>query len=170
MPLTSFLLLLPMCAVPGAEGASARSQSAGPVLVVEGGRHAGGLGLAAIYHQPLSGRPITLSGELGVGMSGAVPRAVAGAAGVAASYGLHHRGIIGLAWGALGRSTLSLHGTDVADRSLYGPGLEGGYEYVSDRGLVIRALAGMAYLSPSWQEQLSRFVPTLAVAFGWKLW
>ena len=103
-------------------------------------------------------------------MSAAPARMLVAAGGVAASLGYRHRALVGVDWGPLGWSALSLHGREVARRTLYGPGLEVGYEFVSDRGLVVRALAGAGYLSPAWQEPLSRMQPTLAVVFGWKLW
>jgi hypothetical protein len=169
---TAILLLLPLCAPAAlyAPAPPARSQTSGLALGIEGARHAGGLGVTALYYYPLPDRPFTLSAQLGAGISGAVPRTPVAAGGAGVSYGRRHRAVLAIAWGALGRSTLLLHGTQVAERTLYGPGLEAGYEYVSDRGLLFRALAGGAYLSRAWQEQLARLVPTAAVALGWKLW
>ena len=57
-----------------------------------------------------------------------------------------------IAWGALGRSSLLLHGTEVAERTLYGPGLEAGYEYLSDAGLLFRAVAPEAQAVESVEE------------------
>ena len=170
--MTAFLLLLPLCATSALADASqpARSASPGLALGIEGGRHASGLGVTALYFHPLAERPITLSGQLGAGISGAVPRAAVLSAGLGASYGHRHRAVMTAAWGALGRSSLLLHGTEVAERTLYGPGLEAGYEYLSDRGLLFRAVAGAGYLSRAWQEQLARVVPTGSVVLGWKLW
>ena len=171
MPLT-LLWLLAAAAAPASTTLRAplpRSQTAGPALSVEAGRYAG-FGLGATYHHPLSLRPITLSAQLSLGISGATPRAPAGAFNLAASYGHRHRGLVAVGWGAVGRSVLSLHGTEVADRSLFGPDAGAGYEYISDRGVLFRALLGAAYLSRSWQESLPRFTTTVTVAFGWKIW
>ncbi len=165
----SFLMLL-LCA-PAALSAPAppRSQTPGLAVGIEGGRHASGLGVTALYYVPLRDRPITLSAQLGAGISGAVPRAPVAAGGLGASYGRRHRAVMAIAWGALGRSNLLLHGTEVAERTLYGPGLEAGYEYLSDTGLLFRAVAGGGYLARAWQEQLGRLVPTASVVLGWKL-
>lgn len=171
MPLTLFWLLAVTAAPPSTTLGAAlpRSETAGLAISVEAGRYAG-FGLGAIYYHPLSVRPVTLSAQLSLGVSGATPRAPAGALHLAASYGHRHRGLLAAGWGAIGRSVLSLHGTEVADRSLFGPDAGGGYEYISDRGLLFRALLGAAYLSRAWQESLPRFTTTVTVVFGWKIW
>ncbi len=180
MPLTALFLLTLAAQAGGAElrGADrARSETAGLALAVEAGRYGGGYGLDALFYLPVAALlpgaaalPVTVWVQAGAGVSGQVPRALAAGASLGASLGRRHRATAALGWGAIDRSVLSLHGTVVADRSLHGPDAALGYEYLSDRGLLCRALAGAAYLPRSWQETLARFRPTLSVAFGWKLW
>jgi hypothetical protein len=150
----------------------ARFESAGLALAAEMGRYAGGAGIDAVYYHPVvaGAWPVTLSAQLGAGVSGDLPRAAAAGGSLGASIGARHRGVVALGWGAIGRSTLSLHGTEVAARSLYGPDAAAGYEHVTAAGLVFRALAGGAYLPRSWHESSARLRPTFSVAFGWKLW
>jgi hypothetical protein len=172
MPLALLLLL---AAAPGpAPGqvdgtARPRSETAGLAAVAHAGRYGGGYGLDAVYFQPLGGGPITLSAQLGIGISGDVPRALAGGGGVAASFGWKHRALATAGWGTIGRSVLSLHGTQVADRSLYGPDAAAGYEQITQDGWVFRVLAGVSYLPRGWQESLAHFRPTFSVAVGWKI-
>jgi hypothetical protein len=149
-----------------------RFETAGLALAAEAGRFAGGYGIDAVYYHPVGGGgpPVTVVVHLGAGISGQLPRAPAFGGSVGASLGQRHRPVVALGWGTIGRSTLSLHGTEVADRSLYGPDVSAGYEHVSARGLVFRALAGAAYLPGSWLETTARWRPTLSVAFGWKIW
>jgi hypothetical protein len=141
-------------------------------LAVQAGRFAGGLGIDALFYHPLpAGRwPLTLSAYLGAGLSGELPRAAAVGGGIGVSLGWRHRAVVTLGWGTIGRSTLALHGTDVAERSLYGPDAAAGYELVSERGFVLRALAGASYLPRAWRPSAARLRPTVMVALGWMLW
>jgi hypothetical protein len=150
-----------------------RGETSGLALSVELGRHALGYGLGATYYQPfraIAGLPVTLFADVGAGVWGRVPRALVGAAGMGAGLGRKHRGLLRLGWAVIGRSILSLHGTRVADRSLYGPEVQGGYELVSDAGPVVRALVGGAYLPRDWQESRFRWQATFSVGVGWKFW
>jgi hypothetical protein len=174
MPPALVLLLSSLTqAAPAVTGALApsRAETAGLALAVEVGRHAQGYGLELLYLQPLppvGHQPVTLSAEVGVGITKPVPRAVVGGGGIGVSLGRRHRGLLALGWETHGRSILSLHGTTVADRWLHGPEVDAGYELVSDTGPMVRVLVGATYLPRSWQESFPQWEPKLRLGFGWK--
>lgn len=86
------------------------------------------------------------------------------AAGVLAYRGVRHRLLMEASFAAVGARTLELHGSIVATKPVYGPGVIVGYEFVAQSGFLVRSGVG-AGLALDAQIQV---VPLISVGVGRK--
>lgn len=145
--------------------------TSGPALGLALGPYHRGFGVELAYLIVLGARPLTLELRAGLGIAGGNSAGgVGGGGGVALAYGRHSRAVLGLGYGLLRESTLSLHGTPVDHRGVYGPGIEGGYELIVPDGLTLRACVGLALMPRAPDDIGWRIEPTVLLVLGWKLW
>lgn len=148
----------------------ARNQTHGLALGVGFGYPAASLGGIVSYYLPLSIAPAAVTPYLGVGARPAPGGlAVGGAVGASVSYGLRHRMVLDLGYGMGPVEELSLHGTRVDEHVVYGVQMGMGYEYLGDRGLLVRCIPAL------FRPVTSRYGDTepdlfITVSAGWKLW
>jgi hypothetical protein len=90
--------------------------------------------------------------------------------GLLVMFGGRNRLLFDLAYGAVGAGAVVLHGAAVAPRLIEGVSLLGGYEWMWDSGLLLRASAGPAYITESLYPDGDRLDFLFGVGVGWKPW
>jgi hypothetical protein len=87
------------------------------------------------------------------------------AAGLLTSVGEHHRVVIDLTYGFVGRDYLYLYGYRFA-RSLWGPSALVGYGYATKTGFLVRAEIGASYRATPYAPERHPLAPTFCIAAG----
>jgi hypothetical protein len=125
-----------------------------------------GVGLQARYDLPVW-RSLIVSPFAAVGVLGALP----GALGVTTMFGGRHRAAVDLGVAPLQAIHFYLHGSDVAERMVYGPMGGVGYEHMSDSGWLQRVTFEYGYAA--WGSAVPiepHNLWNLSLAFGRRLW
>ena len=128
----------------------------------------GVLGLQARYDIPIRPRLIVspfVSAGINFGL-------LSGPIGVSTALGTRHRFVVDLGVAPLDRFRLWVHGTPVADRTIFGPMLAAGYEHMSDGGWFQRTTIEVAY--EAWSAVAvpinSHLVLFSGLAVGRRIW
>ena len=159
-----------LAAAPGSDAlARSRSGTAGALVGLELGSHLGGHGVGLDYLHPLADK-LSLGAHVGAGLSGGEQTLAAWEARAYTTVGRRHRLVVGLGWALLARRSLSLHGTVVDTRGVYGPTGVVGYELLADNGFFLRGLAGYGYALEVAEHPGAWVDQSLCLAVGMKLW
>lgn len=149
-----------------------RHTSSGLALSTGTGADHGGFGLQALYYLPRLPGGVQVAPHVGVGY-GVVRRGmpVPFFAGLGASIGNRHRFVLDGGSGHLSSERLSLHGTFVKRRAVYGLTAVIGYEFLSAEGVLFRILPlGWFRAFDDTVDPDDRSGHTLSMSLGWKLW
>lgn len=156
-------------AVGGASQAD-RSGTPGPIVAIGYGPLFSGTGLLLAYALPVTS-DLRFEPRLSFGLPDVADVLVGSSAGLTLALGRRHRALLDAGWGPVLTQRLSLHGTILEARALYGLQLSAGYGLRTAGGLSLHLLAGLARAMRSRSEPAERDLrATVTLGVGWKAW